>query len=51
MEETLLSVELVLKSYMPLQLEKGMLFLSKFKQDTRFETSELWELRESKDSS
>jgi hypothetical protein len=44
--EQLITGELVLKSYMPLQLEKGMLFLTKFQQSTRFETSELWELTE-----
>lgn len=38
--------ELVLKSYKPLHLEKGMLFITKLNPGTRKEYVELWELKE-----
>jgi len=38
------TVELVLKSYMPKQLEKGMWFITKLNPGTRKEYSEIWAL-------
>lgn len=38
--------ELVLKSYKPLRLEEGMLFITKLNPNTRKEYVELWELKE-----